>query len=87
MEAADLDLIETMDLVEALFRRSHCGVVILTKTLDAQADDEEVAWYCQGADPYCLGLAQSVADKLSAKGQAQFLGLIEDDEDEDDHEV
>lgn len=86
MEASDLDLIETEDMVAALFRRSHCGIVILTRTLDVDADDEAMFWSCKGADPYCQGLAQSVADKLSAKGQAKFLGLIDDEDDEDEME-
>ena len=71
METNDLDLVETGELMEALFRRSSVAVILLTKHRD---DDTDLATFAtKGNEEFCLGSCEAMAARLRIMIEHDFL--------------
>jgi hypothetical protein len=70
MDSNNLDLVETQELVEALFRRCRVGVVLLTRHRD-ENNDEEV-YTSIGNESTALGLCEAMSTRLRLIVENQF---------------
>lgn len=62
MEANELDLVDTQELMEALFRRCRAGVIMLMQDRDETSDTE--AYASRGNESFCLGLCEAMSERL-----------------------
>ena len=71
MNPEELDLIETSDLMEALFRRCKTGVIMLIQERDEATEAE--AFASKGNEYHALGLCNAMAARFNAIIGAEFL--------------
>jgi hypothetical protein len=78
MEAEELDLVTTDDLMHALFRRCRTGVITLMQNRDQETDARVYSW--TGGEEHALGLCEAMSTRLRLMIESDF---VEDNEIQD----